>query len=250
MKRHIICERDVGLFSLIQQVIANIPWALQAKRIPIVHFHDKTCYWTPNGYHDSDTVWEYYFEPVVSGHPAASIPQQVRTNISTLHPSPFEVGYFADEYTFVSNHFGDHPELKGKTLFIPFLLDDPDERLRQEASAVIRTFIRPRAYVQAKAEQFFADWMKDRYIIGVHIRGTDAVSKQEIRWHRQGSLRLPPRADDSAGHRLALPIPGARAPMRSRLPQTAGSRLDARLAGTRLVAFGLPERHEFAIGSR
>ena len=32
----IICERDVGLFSLIQQVIANIPRALVEERVPIV----------------------------------------------------------------------------------------------------------------------------------------------------------------------------------------------------------------------
>jgi len=63
MNLHIICERDAGLFSLIQQVIANIPWAILEGRIPVVHFQGKTCYWTPDGYHDKDTVWEYYFEP-------------------------------------------------------------------------------------------------------------------------------------------------------------------------------------------
>src|ERR1041385_6435532 len=94
---HIICERDAGLFSLIQQVIANIPWAIQEGRIPVVYFQAKTCYWTPNGYADKDTVWEYYFEPVITTHPAISIPKRIRETISRNHPSPFEVGYFADE---------------------------------------------------------------------------------------------------------------------------------------------------------
>jgi hypothetical protein len=190
MKLHIICERDAGLFSLIQQVIANIPWAIQEGRIPVVYFQNKTCYWTPNRYHNKDTVWEYYFDPVVKDYPASSIPQHIRAIISGKHPSPLKVGYFADEHIFVSNHFGDHPALKRKTLFIPYLWDDPDDELRREANDIIRRFIQPRDYLQQKANQFFQEYMDGHYIIGVHARGTDAISKEEIRPHRQGSLVL------------------------------------------------------------
>jgi hypothetical protein len=188
---HVICERDVGLFSLIQQVIAHIPWAFQENRVPVAYFQARTCYWTPNGYQGRDTVWEYYFEPIVVAHPASSIPQRIRSIISLNHPSAFEVGYFADENTFVSAHFGDHPDLKGKALFIPYLLDDPGDELRQEASAIIRDFVRPRVYIQEKADRFFREHMNGCYIIGVHIRATDAASKEEIRPHRHGSLQLP-----------------------------------------------------------
>jgi hypothetical protein len=187
---HVMCERDVGLFSLIQQVIANIPWAFKESRIPIAYFQSRTCYWTPNGYGNRDTVWEYYFDPVIPEHPASSIPEPLRMAIAANHPSPFEPGYFADENTFVSAHFGDHPDLKNKTLFIPYLDDDPDLRLREQVAAVIRDFVRPRAYIQQKADRFFADHMAEKYIVGVHIRGTDAVSKAEIRPHRRGSLQL------------------------------------------------------------
>jgi hypothetical protein len=190
MNLHIICERDAGLFSLIQQVIANIPWATQEGRIPVVYFQGKTCYWTPNGYHGKDTVWEYYFEPVVSAYPASSIPSHIREIISHNHPSPFEVGYFAGDHNFVSNHFGDHPVLKGKTLSIPYLLDDPDDGLRQKANEIIRSCVRPRDYLQQKAQSFFERCMSGHFIIGVHARGTDAISKEEIRPHRQGSLVL------------------------------------------------------------
>lgn len=188
---HVVCERDVGLFSLIQQTIANIPWAIQENRIPIVYFQEKTCYWTPNGYQDSDTVWEYYFEPLVASYPASSLPSHVRTAIARNQPCPWDAGYFVDEHTFVSNHFGDHPELKGKTLVIPYLIEDPDDGLRREASAIIQDYVRPRAYIQEKASRFFDAHMAGNYVIGVHVRGTDAVSKEEVRWHRKGSLRLP-----------------------------------------------------------
>lgn len=191
MEIHLICERDAGLFSLIQQVIANIPWAIQEGRTPIVYFQNKTCYWTPNGYQGKDTVWEYYFEPVVSAYPASIIPRHIREIVSLNHPSPLEVGYFADEHTFVSNHFGDHPALNGKTLSIPYLWDDPDQNLRDEANAIIRRFVRPRDYLQQKASHFFQQYMNGHHVIGVHARGTDAISKEEIRPHRQGSLVLP-----------------------------------------------------------
>ena len=134
---HIITERDVGLFSLIQQVISNIPWAIAEDRIPVVHFADGTCYWTPNGYQGKDTVWEYYFEPLDPTYPATRIPDHIKRILSVKRPSPFEVGYHADDDVFVSCHFGDHPELRGATLPIPYQWDDPSERLRREAKAVL-----------------------------------------------------------------------------------------------------------------
>lgn len=190
MKLHVICERDVGLFSLIQQVIANIAWASRENRIPIAYFRERTCYWTPNGYRNKDTVWEYYFEPLFADYPADSVPPCVRAIITQNHPHAQEIGYFADELTFVSNHFGDHSDLKGKALFIPYLTEDPSDAVRRAASAIIRDFIRPRPYIHGKVNQFFKEHLEGHYVIGVHVRGTDAVSEQEVREHRKGSLKL------------------------------------------------------------
>jgi hypothetical protein len=150
MPIHVMCERDAGLFSLIQQVIANIPWALAENRLPVAYFRDRTCYWTPNGYQGRATVWEYYFQPLVPTLPASAIPQQVREIVAASHPSPFEVGYFADEETFVTSDFGDHPDLADKTLWIPYLWDDPDGAVRRKAKSLIDMYIRPRPYLSAK----------------------------------------------------------------------------------------------------
>jgi hypothetical protein len=190
MRLHVVCERDVGLFSLIQQVIANIPWAIAENRIPVVHFGEGTCYWTPNGYRGRRTVWEYYFEPVVPGHPASSIPAPVRARLAAERPSPYEVGYLADEHAFVSSNFGDHPRLAGMALRIPYQWDDPDDALRRQAKAVIDHYVRPRAYLLRKVDDFFASQLAGHHLIGVHARGTDATSEQELRPFRQGSLVL------------------------------------------------------------
>jgi hypothetical protein len=190
MRLHIVSERDVGLFSLIQQVIANIPWAIAEHRIPVVHFANDTCYWTPNGYRGRRTVWEYYFEPVVPGFRASSIPEPVRAHIAVDRPAANEVGFAIDRHTFVSSHYGDHPALRGAALAIPYQWSDPDDSLRREAKVVIDRFIRPRTYLLQKVDDFFARHMAGHQLIGVHARGTDATSRQELRTFRQGSLVL------------------------------------------------------------
>src|SRR5262249_37487662 len=79
---HVICDRDVGLFALILSVIPHIDWAFSEQRIPVVYYGRRNCYWTPHGYHDRDTVWEYYFEPVIPEYPVSSIPLHIRELIS------------------------------------------------------------------------------------------------------------------------------------------------------------------------
>ena len=187
---HIICERDVGLFSLIQQVIANVPWAIKEDRIPVVYFGENTCYWTPRGYRGRRTVWEYYFEPLVPGYSAWSLPESIRKMIHADRPSANEMGHLIDGTSFVSRHFGDHPGLSGMTLPIPYQWDDPSDALRMTAKAIVDDFVQPRSYILHKVDEFFTRHMTGQYLIGVHARGTDATSKQERRSFRQGSLVL------------------------------------------------------------
>ncbi len=190
MKAHLICERDVGLFSLIQQVIAHIPWAERAGRTPIVLFADRCAYWTPEGHRERDTVWEYYFEPLDPAYPVGAVPQALRRAVCERFPDPRDVGHAVGEGAWASSHFGDHPALRGRTLAIPHGWRDPDARLRQRAAHIIVEHIRPRPYVIEAVDTFEAAHMRGREVIGVHIRGTDAVSEREDRAHRKGSLVL------------------------------------------------------------
>lgn len=187
---HICRERDVGLFSMVQQVVANIPWALREGRVPIAHLGERICYWTPAGYHHRDSVWEYYFEPLVDGFPVGAIPAAVQAEAQERFPEPDRVGYPVGQHAFVSNHFGDHPDLAGKALSIPYESGNPDADLRAITAELIGRFVRPRAYIAAKVDAFLLAHMSDGPVIGVHVRGTDAVSASEQRAYRQGSLDL------------------------------------------------------------
>jgi hypothetical protein len=187
---HVICERDVGLFSLIQQVIANVPWAIKENRIPVVYFGESTCYWTPNGYRGRRTVWEYYFEPLVPGFSVSNLPEPIRKMINADRPSANEIGHLIAGASFASRHFGDHPRLSGVTLSIPYQWDDPSDALRSTAKAIVEDFVQPRSYILHKVDEFYNRHMAGQYLIGVHVRGTDATSKQELRSFRQGSLVL------------------------------------------------------------
>lgn len=187
---HVCLERDVGLFSLIQQVIANLPWALREGRIPVANFRQRTCYWTARGYRDRDSVWEYYFEPLVAAYPAAAISERVSALIGRSFPDQTQLGYFADEHTYVTNHYGDHESLRGIAPQIPYTTGNPSTALRRQTSEIIHAFIRPRRYIQRAVDRFYDEHMRRSEIIGVHVRGTDAVSARETREYRQGSLDL------------------------------------------------------------
>jgi hypothetical protein len=166
-----------------------VPWALAEQRIPIVCFQNRTSYWVRGGHRGSDNVWEYYFKPLLPEFPFSSMPLDVLNLVSQHPPDRLTVGYSFQQH-FISNHFGDHKDLKAKTLVIPYRWDDPDELTRIEASRIIRSCIIPRPYLFEECDRFFSKTLSGRPIIGVHIRGTDAASKQERRPHRQGMLKL------------------------------------------------------------
>lgn len=187
---HVIRERDVGLFSLLQQVVANVAWAQHDGRVPIADFRERCCYWTPRGHHGAGSVWEYYFEPLVEGYPADSVSASVRSRIDRNFPGMSDLGYFPEANVFVTSHYGDHPSLREKAPVIPYMDARPASDLRGWTSDLMERYVRPRQYVRDKADAFFREHMAGHEVIGVHIRGTDAVSPQETRAYRQNSLNL------------------------------------------------------------
>ncbi|WP_420385215.1 nodulation protein NodZ [Roseivirga sp.] len=186
-KWHILCEKDVGLFSLIQQVIGHIPLALMNNRIPVALYRDQCCYWTSQGYMNADNVWEYYFEPIIADKPASSLNNEILDHIKSRPPHFEYPGYLINNDVFVTNNFGNHKAFKGQTLKIPHQWDDPDRQLRNRAAKIIADYVRPRQYIKEKVDLFFEEQMKGYKVIGVHMRATDVTDVDEHNIHRRRS---------------------------------------------------------------
>jgi hypothetical protein len=188
---HIICERDVGLFSLFQQVVATIPWAVRDGRIPIVNFGSNCIYWTSNGYAGRKSVWEYYFDPLVPDHGAATIPSNILKEIEANPPAPDEEYRALSGDSVATSTFGDIPSMKfrGPMLTIPYEWRDPPRQLRNITHLIIKEFIRPRDYITQKVDNFFEKNLFGTFAIGIHARGTDAL-KDDTKDYRRGSLIL------------------------------------------------------------
>jgi hypothetical protein len=172
---HIVCDRDVGLFNLVQGVIPHTYYALKEGRIPIIYYGKNNCYWTPSGYRGRHTVWEYYFEPVIPEYPTSRIPPHVLQSIADNPPKNTEPGYFVDEYAFVSNHGFWGIKVDGEALRGPGTHEAPSRKIRELTSTIVRDYIRPRNYILEKTNRFFHEYMSNRHVVGVHIRGTDAL---------------------------------------------------------------------------
>jgi hypothetical protein len=237
---HVIRERDVGLFSLIQQVIANVPWALSEGRVPVADLGERTCYWLPGGWHSSQSVWEYYFAPLVDGFPAAAVPADARVIIDQRFLDQNKVGFGVGESCFITNHFGDHRSLRTVAPQIPYMTGNPEAKLRRQTAAIIDAHVRPRQHVARKADVFFDKHLRGHDVIGVHVRGTDAVSKRETRDYRQGSLDLVRYVETL--ERLLVERPGAKVLVAT----DAQASLDALLEafGQRVVAYDAVRHQE------
>ena len=184
----VICERDAGLFSLIQQVIANLPRALNAKNIPTVFFGKNCCYWVPSGYRGKNNVWEYYFEPLLPDYSSDLIPDEIKFFAGSAFSDGSDIGVAYNPDYYLTNNFGDHSLLRHECLLIPFEWQDPDDWLRRITARLINTFIRPRKYLIERASSFASQHFGEGPVIGLHLRGTDALSEAEPRLFRKKSL--------------------------------------------------------------
>ena len=141
----IIIERDVGLFSLIHQVINSLYLAQEHQLIPICYFTSACCYYVPEGYHNNHTVWEYYFEPL-----DAMFDEQTLLQLSNKQRS-----------LFMANHIVTHeykPQVSGNSakIWVPFL-SDPTPAMRRSINRMIDQKIHLEARIRDKVDLLYSD---------------------------------------------------------------------------------------------
>ena len=198
-------ERDVGLFSLVQQVISNLPRAEAMALHPLALFGAGCVYYTAAGHRDRDTVWEYYFEPLDPAHPASALAGPRRDELMAERVDHESPGRWLNQDHYLTNNFGDHPDIADRTIPVLRAWVDPDVVTRRRAAALIERYVRPRAELAARARAFGEAVLSGGPVLGLHIRGTDAVAPEEEAPDRIGMLKMRRFVTLAEGHLDAHP---------------------------------------------
>lgn len=193
----VILERDVGMFSLFNQVV-NTLRLLEEQNLdytPIVLFGSGCIYFHDKGYRGKRSVWEYYFEPVSPGHDEDVI-------LKELGPDPFDKIESMRKRKERERGMVEFPQDLHR---LPPRSDEDDRNCARIQSSerlshcvwtesfapvidgkqfgqspvpvperqIVERYIRFRPHIAQAIDKFHACHLAGHHVIGVHIRGTD-----------------------------------------------------------------------------
>ena len=197
MKQYIITERDVGLASLFFQVINALNRCEKEELgTPIVYFKNQCVYYNPDGHQNKDNVWEYYFRPVVETTDTLCISEQNKLEIANAYENTEPKKLNNSRFVKLSDgnrmccHYGDRK--LGHTMIVPPHLVPKvyEDGHRENANAIINKYFKLRMYLNDKINDFFAENLADaKKVLGVHIRGTDALVNNAERWRKSFDIQ-------------------------------------------------------------
>jgi len=197
MKQYIITERDVGLASLFFQVINALNRCEKEELgTPIVYFKNQCVYYNPNGHQNKDNVWEYYFRPVDETADTLMISDKNKNEIKQVYadiePKKLNNTRFVklSDRNKMCCHYGDR-KLGNSLIVPPHLIPEVyEDGHREKANAIIHKYFKLRMYLNNKINDFFAENLADaNKVLGVHIRGTDALVNNAERWRKKFDIQ-------------------------------------------------------------
>ena len=189
MQSHVvILERDVGLANLVLGVMNAYLLCEGAKdlRVCVALGPGGSVYHYPGGWHGrkTDSVWEYYYEPL--DYAAAETPAPIRRVVAYVRERLKREGRvcfrFPDLDAATGNYGKPSQVMVYKCKGLPYgsqgkraMMDEVDEAFRQRAAAIANKFnVRPHIKWQV-TEYLSRHRLANKYKVGVHIRGTDAL---------------------------------------------------------------------------
>ena len=197
MKQYIITERDVGLASLFFQVINALNRCEKEELgTPIVYFKNQCVYYNPNGHQNKDNVWEYYFRPVDETADTLMISDKNKNEIKQVYadiePKKLNNTRFVklSDRNKMCCHYGDRK--MGHTMIVPphLIPEVYEDGHREKANAIINKYFKLRMYLNDKINDFFAENLANaKKVLGVHIRGTDALVNNAERWRKSFDIQ-------------------------------------------------------------
>ena len=197
MKQYIITERDVGLASLFFQVINALNRCEKEELgTPIVYFKNQCVYYNSNGHQNKDNVWEYYFRPVDETADTLMISDKNKNEIKQVYadiePKKLNNTRFVklSDRNKMCCHYGDR-KLGNSLIVPPHLIPEVyEDGHREKANAIIHKYFKLRMYLNDKINDFFAENLADaKKVLGVHIRGTDALVNNAERWRKKFDIQ-------------------------------------------------------------
>ena len=147
--------------------------------------------YNPEGHQNKDNVWEYYFRPVVETADTLMISDKNKSEIASAYQNTEPKKLNNSRFVKLSDgnkmccHYGDRK--MGHTMIVPphLIPEVYEDGHREKANAIINKYFKLRMYLNNKINDFFAENLADaNKVLGVHIRGTDALVNNAERWRK------------------------------------------------------------------
>lgn len=166
---YIIRNVDIhaGFSALLLYTLNGIRKAQELNAIPVINFNKEN---TPDFY-DSEygvLIWNYYFDPI-----SPFSYQQVMDFVSTGQIGPDQV------YVPTSEEVMDAHHTEENRLATFWASETPENKMqwmtekRALGREYVSQYLSPKSHIAKKVSEFVATHFEQRYVFGVHIRGTD-----------------------------------------------------------------------------
>lgn len=160
-----------GFGAVILLTLSQIRFCERNNHYPVINY-DEGC---ENAFFDKnygDDLWEQYFEPLMP-HDYKSVQKalasgEINSEDCLTLPSQ-EMLKIAEE----------HPDSVYSFTFGKWRFEKPEDLLswydeqREKARDIILKYIRLKPHIQQKVDDFYKKNLKDCFVLGIHIRGTD-----------------------------------------------------------------------------
>lgn len=167
-----------GFFAEFFWVLNHLQWCLATQQTPVVYWGEKFAYYSPEGYNGSLNAWEYYFEPVSSTH--YELGDRIYTR--NVYSRDFSAIWWYSQYIKNIPLLTLEERQSIKLVDLPKGLTGYDEypatqhlyakKFRKYVKEeLLDRFIVIKPNIQKKIDDFYNTEMKDKPVIGIHLRG-------------------------------------------------------------------------------
>lgn len=177
----LICARSrQGFFTNFFHILQYLKDAEIENRIPIIHWEGGIYSAHKKRYNGirSNNIWDYFFEPV-SLYKITDLVDKYE--VSQWGPVEINVPNvkMVYDYRHISKPY-EPPYCWSTKLYPPDLcLNNPSLEARKYVNDLINKYIRFKPYIIEKVNNYYNEFLKDKNILGIHIRGARELERDQ-----------------------------------------------------------------------